>query len=239
MERTLRKALWLSAGLVFIILCTEPVGIRSQLTIGLTALAAMAAIRALGLNGPWRHIFMALGTAIVIRYFFWRTVNTIPPISDPWNFVPGVLLYVAELYSTVMLAISLFVVADPLTRKPPSPVAPENLPTVDVYIPTYNEDPELLAMTVIAALDLDYPKDKLTVWLLDDGGTEQKCNQDNVKKAKEAQERRVQLTALANELGAKYLTRARNEHAKAGNMLSHPLILSDPESLREVGVLVE
>jgi len=218
MERTVRKALWLCAGLVFIVLCTEPVGIRSQLTIGLTALAAMAAIRALGLGGPWRHIFMALGTAVVIRYFFWRTVNTIPPISDPWNFVPGVLLYVAELYSTVMLAISLFVVADPLTRKPPKAVAPDDLPTVDVYIPTYNEDPELLAMTVIAALDLDYPKDKLTVWLLDDGGTEQKCNQDNVKKAKEARERRVQLTALANELGAKYLTRARNEHAKAGNM---------------------
>ena len=38
-------------------------------------------------------------------------------------------------------------------------------------------------MTVIAAVDLDYPKDKLTVWLLDDGGTDQKCNQDNAKKA--------------------------------------------------------
>jgi len=218
MERAVRKALWLGAGLAFLVLCTEPVGIRSQLVIGLTALAAMAAIRALGLKGPWRHIFLALGTAVVIRYFFWRTVNTIPPISDPWNFVPGVLLYAAELYSTIMLAISLFVVADPLTRKPPKAVAPDNLPTVDVYIPTYNEDPELLAMTVIAAIDLDYPKDKLTVWLLDDGGTDQKCNQDNVKKAKEARERRVELMALAEELGAKYLTRAKNEHAKAGNM---------------------
>ena len=58
-----------------------------------------------------------------MRYFFWRTVNTIPPISDPWNFVPGVLLYTAELYSTIMLAISLFVVADPLDRKPPPQLA--------------------------------------------------------------------------------------------------------------------
>ena len=83
-------------------------------------------------------------------------------------------------------------------------MTPEDLPTVDVYIPTYNEDPELLAMTVIAAVDLDYPKEKLTVWLLDDGGTDQKCNQDNAKKAKEAQERRVELT------GARRRTRAPN-----------------------------
>ena len=178
----------------------------------------MSAIRALRLKGTWRQIFLALGTAIVIRYFFWRTVNTLPPISDPWNFVPGVLLYVAELYSTVMLAISLFVVADPLDRKPARVLAPEEMPTVDVYIPTYNEDPELLAMTVIAAIDLDYPKEKFKVWLLDDGGSDQKCNQDNAKKAKEARERRIELTALAEELGAKYLTRAKNEHAKAGNM---------------------
>ena len=218
MERTVRKALWVGAGLVFIVLATEPVGIRSQFVIGVVAISAMTLIRALRLSGAWRHIFLALGTAVVIRYFFWRTVNTIPPISDPWNFVPGVLLYMAEVYSTIMLAISLFVVADPLDRKPPKPLAPEDLPSVDVYIPTYNEDPELLAMTVIAAVDMDYPKDKFTVWLLDDGGTDQKCNQDNAKKAHEAQERRVELTALAAELGAKYLTRARNEHAKAGNM---------------------
>jgi cellulose synthase (UDP-forming) len=218
MERTVKLGLWLACGFVFLVLATEPVGIRSQFMLGLTALVGMAIIRALRLTGRWRHIFLALGTAVVIRYFFWRTVNTIPPVSDPWDFVPGVALYLAELYSMVMMAISLFVVADPLDRKPPKPVAAADLPTVDVYIPTYNEDPELLAMTVVAATELDYPKDKITVWLLDDGGTDQKCNQDNPKKAKEARERRVQLTALAAELGAKYLTRAKNEHAKAGNM---------------------
>ena len=125
MERSVKKALWLSSGLVFLVLVTEPVGIRSQFVIGVAALCGMSAIRALGLTGTWRQIFLALGTAVVIRYFFWRTVNTIPPISDLWNFVPGVLLYMAELYSTIMLAISLFVVADPLDRKPPRKLATE------------------------------------------------------------------------------------------------------------------
>jgi cellulose synthase (UDP-forming) len=218
MHRSVKKAIWLGAGLAFVSLATEPVGVRSQFVLALSMIASMAVIRATGAGGVWRHIFLAMGTAVVIRYFFWRTVNTLPPISDPWNFVPGVLLYMAELYSTVMLAISLFVVSDPIDRAPPKPLAPQDLPTIDIYIPTYNEDPELLAMTVVAATDMDYPRDKFTVWLLDDGGSDQKCNQDNSKKAKEARERRVELTALANELGAKYLTRARNEHAKAGNM---------------------
>ncbi len=218
MHRAVKKALWLGAGVVFIGLATEPVGVRSQFVLALTMIASMAAIRAVGAGGVWRHVFLALGTAVVIRYFFWRTVNTLPPISDPWNFVPGLLLYIAELYSTVMLAISLFVVSDPIDRAAPLPLAPNDLPTIDIYIPTYNEDPELLAMTVVAATDMDYPKDKFTVWLLDDGGTDAKCNQDNPKKAREARERRIELTALAHELGAKYLTRVRNEHAKAGNM---------------------
>jgi cellulose synthase (UDP-forming) len=180
----------------------------------------MGAIRALGLKGPWRQVFLALGTAIVMRYFFWRTVNTLPSISDPWNFIPGILLYIAELYSTVMLAISLFVVSDPLERKPAPALADADLPTVDVFIPSYNEDPELLAMTVTGAVDLDYPKDRLRVCICDDGGTDQKCNQSDPKKAREARERRVELMALAEELGAHYYTRARNEHAKAGNMNS-------------------
>ena len=218
MYRSLKMVMWVVCGLGFIALATEPVSIRSQLVISVAALSLMATIRALGLKGVWRQVFLALGTAIVMRYFFWRTVNTLPPVSDLWNFIPGILLYAAEVYSTVMLAISLFVVSDPIERARARQLEHDDLPTVDVYIPTYNEDPELLAMTVIAAVGLDYPREKFTVWILDDGGTDQKCNQENPKKAKEARERRIELTALAEELGAKYLTRARNEHAKAGNM---------------------
>ncbi len=218
MDRSIKKLLWFVWGAAFVALATEPVGIRSQLAVSVGAILLMMTIRGLGLQGVWRQIFLALGTAIVMRYFFWRTVNTIPPMSDLWNFIPGVMLYAAEVYSAIMLAISLFVVSDPIERKPPSPIAPEDLPTIDVYIPTYNEDPELLAMTVIAALGLDYPKHLFKVWLLDDGGTDQKCGQDDAHKAKQARERRVELQALADELGAHYLTRARNEHAKAGNM---------------------
>ena len=218
MFRLGKTALWALAVLAFAALASEPISVRCQLVIGLACLALMATIRALRLRGPWRQVFIALGVGLVVRYFFWRTVNTLPPVSDLANFIPGVLLYIAEVYSAIMLAISLFVIADPLERAP-QPVRNEaDLPTVDVYIPTYNEDPELLAMTVIAAVGMDYPADRFKVFILDDGGTDQKCEQSDPAKAAAAKARRAELQQLAAELGAQYYTRARNEHAKAGNM---------------------
>ena len=93
-----------------------------------------------------------------------------------------------------------------------------DLPEIDVFIPSYDEDPEILAMTVAAARSMDYPAGKVTVWLLDDGGTDQKCADPDPVKARKAQSRRAALRTLCEELGANYLTRPRNEHAKAGNL---------------------
>src|SRR5690606_19597906 len=78
--------------------------------------------------------------------------------------------------------------------------------------------PALLADTIAAARAMDYPADRMTVWLLDDGGPVQKRNADNVVEAEAAQSRHADLQALCAELGARYLTRERNEHAKAGNL---------------------
>jgi len=54
----------------------------------------------------------------------------------------------------------------------------------------------------------------MTIFLLDDGGTEQKRNSDQIEAANAAQHRHDDLRRLCAELGVRYLTRARNEHAK-------------------------
>ena len=46
---------------------------------------------------------------------------------------------------------------------------PSHFPTVDVFIPCYKEEVDLVRDTVIAALHMDYPADKLNVYVLDDG----------------------------------------------------------------------
>jgi len=63
-----------------------------------------------------------------------------------------------------------------------------------------------------------YPRDKRVVVLCDDGGTDQRCSSPDPELARKSQERRAELQHLCEELGIVYSTRARNEHAKAGNM---------------------
>jgi cellulose synthase (UDP-forming) len=218
MRKALLAILWAFTALVMVFIVALPINLQTHLIAGTVILLLMMALKVAGARGTWRLIALALGTAIVMRYVYWRTTSTLPPVSQLENFIPGLLLYLAEMYSVFMLGLSLFIVAKPLPSRPPSPVEESDLPSVDVFIPSYNEDPALLADTIAAARAMDYPADRLTVWLLDDGGTVQKRNSDNVVAAEAAQSRHEELQALCAELGARYLTRERNEHAKAGNL---------------------
>ncbi len=209
--------LWAVAAAAAIFLIGLPISLQAQLIAGSLVVAAMIVLKLVRPEGVWRVISLSLGTAIVLRYVYWRTSHTIPPVNQIENFVPGVLLYLAELYNVFMLGLSLFVVAKPLASRV-SPPPPTDPPTVDVFIPTYNEDSRLLATTLAAAKGMDYPQDKVTIWLLDDGGTDQKCRSAKVEEAIAAQQRRERLQDLCEDMGVRYLTRALNEHAKAGNL---------------------
>ncbi|MDW6023489.1 UDP-forming cellulose synthase catalytic subunit [Mesorhizobium sp. BAC0120] len=220
--------LWAIASAVVITLITLPISLQTQLIASLSVLAAMMVLKLVRSEGIWRLIALSFGTAVVLRYVYWRTTGTLPPINQPQDFIPGFLLYCAEMYSVMMLALSLFVVAMPLPPRASRALNEkpgQDWPSVDVFIPTYNEEPELLANTIAAAKSLDYPTDKVKVWLLDDGGTVQKRNATKVDQAREAEERHARLKQLCQDLDAIYLTREKNEHAKAGN-LNNGLALS-------------
>jgi cellulose synthase (UDP-forming) len=218
----MRKAwiagLWAVASLVIVFLITLPISLQAHLIAGCIVVLVIILLKMFAPVGVPRMIALALGTAIVLRYVYWRTTSTLPPIGQIEDFIPGFLLYAAEMYSVGMLALSLFVVSMPLPQRKAPAIPADKVPTVEIFVPSYNEDATLLASTLAAAKGIDYPVDKFTVWLLDDGGTDQKCNQDNPAAAQEAQNRRKELTALCEGLGVRYLTRARNEHAKAGNL---------------------
>ncbi|MDE2088698.1 MAG: UDP-forming cellulose synthase catalytic subunit, partial [Gammaproteobacteria bacterium] len=106
---------------------------------------------------------------------------------------------------------------NPRHRTPlPLPANRDEWPTVDVLIPSYNESAELLETTLLGALNLRYPADKLRIHLLDDGGTDARCR--NPKMARTAMARRRELKQLCARLGVHYRTRKENNHAKAGNL---------------------
>ncbi|GJD32401.1 hypothetical protein PMNALOAF_3670 [Methylobacterium adhaesivum] len=228
-SRPLRAAKGLVMGLIWIawaVSAALALGFLVQ-PVGTTAQLALSGMAGAGMVGLWlccpkhglpRTAFLALGSLVVVRYVYWRLSGTLPGLDDPVSFGLGLVLASAELYCVLILSLSLIINADPLARAP-APVPPEaELPAVDVLVPSYNEGSDILAVTLAAALNLDYPADKLTVWLLDDGGTDEKCAEADPAKAGAARARRAELQALCRDLGARYLTRARNANAKAGNL---------------------
>ena len=124
---------------------------------------------------------------LVYRAFF--TFN----LTTPYAILASVALFAAELYTGALMLLYLLQVWRP-SEPPPPPDLPGR--TVDVYVPTYNEDVQILRTTLRACNALEYPH---RTYVLDDG-------------------KRPAVAALAEELGVGYITRADNKHAKAGNM---------------------
>jgi len=214
----IRASLWIINALLFYILLTQPVSEKAQLILSLVVITSMAVVWLCVRHKYGRFLFIALGLIVIVRYLYWRITSTLPSSSDVAGLSIGLIVLGAELFGFVVLGIGLIINIDPLERATLPRDPDDDLPTVDVFIPTYNEDEYILATTAAAAMSMDYPADKLTVWLLDDGGTDQKCNDSNGEKAMAARQRRASLKELAEQLGVRYLTRQKNEHAKAGNM---------------------
>lgn len=164
-------------------------------------------------------------TFLTFRYLNWRANDSLPMQFGLVSMVCGLLLLLAEAYGLINMLFGFFINAQPFHRRPvPLPADRSLWPDVDVYIPTYNEDPAIIRPTVISATQLDYPSDKLHVYILDDGGTSQKCQDPDPDKAATAISRAQALKALAEQFDATYLTREKNLHAKSGNInsaLSH------------------
>jgi cellulose synthase (UDP-forming) len=203
---------------VVMLLSASNIDTNSQLWVGGTAILTLFVLGRFNQNETVRIIFLTIAAFISVDYFFWRTFFTLT-YYDPLSFTCALLLYFAELYGFTVYALSLFVNIEPLNR----PVAPlpkdRNLwPSVDVMIPTYNEDRELLEITLVSALQINYPADKFRVYLCDDGGTDQRCNSNDPDMSLQSKARRADLQELCRQTGAIYVTRERNEHAKAGNL---------------------
>jgi cellulose synthase (UDP-forming) len=177
---------------------------------------------------PWRSIFMALALLISFRYIAWRIFDTLI-YSGFFDFIGTALLILAELYGFSLLLLDMFVNFWPSSTKIiPLSGDPSRYPTVDIFIPTYDEAENIVRMTATAATQIDYPKEKLNIYILDDGGTHAK--RQAKQGADKAWVRHYCLRGLAQELGIHYITRETNQKAKAGN-INHALQYSNGELL--------
>jgi cellulose synthase (UDP-forming) len=154
------------------------------------------------------HLFLiVLSLITTLRYLYYRISYTLN-FDDLINGFFSFLLFAAELYAICTLVLAYFQTLKIKDRKPVdlSLYPQEEWPKVDIYIPTYNEDVEIVRKTTLCALAIDYPADKKHVYVLDDG------------RAEKYRARRQELRQMCEELGATMLTRDNNDHAKAGNI---------------------
>ena len=184
----------------------------------LTALVLLLVLLPLSQRLEIRLLILFLGAFLALRYIIWRTTNTLI-FTSLADFVPMMALYVAELYSLTVFLFGLIINVLPLERPPVAPFDPERgYPFVDVLIPTFTEPVDLVKITLMGCALLDYPKDRLRIFLLDDGATHQRLTSRDEEIRKEAHARKKFFEALCKDLGVEYRSRKKNHHAKAGNI---------------------
>ncbi|WP_273823284.1 UDP-forming cellulose synthase catalytic subunit [Pseudomonas asplenii] len=199
-ERLRRVLLWIAVLLCAVVLAgviSAPASLSRQALLGL--LLVIAALLLRRFEGRLPIIAMiSLSLIASLRYMYWRLSETLQ-LENFHDTLFGYTLMVAELYALVVLVFGYVQTAWPLRRRPILlDQAPEQWPSVDVFITTVNESLEIVKVTVFAAQGLDWPEDKLRVHVLDDG-------------------HREEFREFCESVGAHYLTRDNNLHAKAGN----------------------
>ncbi|MDR0807186.1 MAG: UDP-forming cellulose synthase catalytic subunit [Enterobacteriaceae bacterium] len=144
-------------------------------------------------------MMIVLSLTVSSRYIWWRYTSTLN-WDDPVSLVCGLLLLSAETYAWIVLVLGFFQTVWPLHRQPaPMPDDISIWPSVDIMVPTYNESLNVVKPTIYAALGIDWPEEKRTIYILDDGD-------------------RPEFKAFAQEVGVQYINRKIHDHAKAGNI---------------------
>lgn len=155
-------------------------------------------------------VFQAFAVAAVALgcwYLWWRWTASLT--GAPWWFAsPLVVAETLAFVGSVLFFLSIWRNRDPAPQPPPRMVndileakTAEDRPLiVDVFFPTYSEDPELVRLSIRDGKKLTYPHPiDLRIHVLDDG-------------------RRPAMKAVADEEGVGYISRGNNVGYKAGNL---------------------
>ncbi len=205
-----RVAVALTACAALYLLATVPLEWKQQACLGVTLFCLAAILSKVSTSQVVTIFISVLSMFSTVRYAHFRFAETFNYLSFNWAEAHALdlsfvfILLFAETYAFVILFLGVFQTIRPLNR--PSAPLPDDVdawPSVDIYIPTYNEPLDVVRATTLAAMSIDWPADKLKVYILDDG-------------------RRREFWEFAQSCQVGYLIRPDNKHAKAGN-INHAL----------------
>ena len=152
--------------------------------------------------------FLAIATLVAgVAYITWRWTASLNQ-DALWFAIPLVIAETCALIGLFLFVANLWKVKDYPIKPPPETMADctrgedafDRPITVDIFITTYNEEEELVRLSIRDAQRVDYPYPiDLRVHVLDDG-------------------RRESMRAVAEQEGAHYISRTNNIGFKAGNL---------------------
>lgn len=214
-----RSLLWAALGIAFILvflISSIPLTVDQQLLFALAALGLSLLLRPNNEQARFRVIVLISISVIATgRYIYWRLTDSLGWMNSnieltflDYFFSMGLLA--AELYAWTVLFLGYFQTIWPLKREiMPLPDDRSLWPSVDVFIPTYNEPLKVVSASILAAKNIDWPTGRLNVYVLDDG-----C--------------REEFKTFADDAGVHYIERESSEGAKAGN-INHAMALTGGE----------
>ncbi|MFI3245719.1 MAG: glycosyltransferase [Ferrimonas sp.] len=151
--------------------------------------------------------FITINLVIGAWYISWRWLNSLN-FDALWFAIPLVLAETLAYIGLVFFSVNLWKVKDVPTSYPPKtinaclsePLSQDRPIRIDLFFPTYDEDVDLVRLSIIDALKITYPHEiQQEIHILDDG-------------------KRTEMASLAAELNVNYITRESNIGFKAGNL---------------------
>jgi len=147
----------------------------------------------------------ACAAGLGLWYLMWRWTNSLN-YDALWFSIPVVMAETLSFIGMLLYFHNLWSVNDTPKQPPPKTRdqvvfdTADRLLSVDVFLPTYTEDPELTRYSIRDALALRYPHPiDIKVYVLDDGN-------------------RPEMKQVALQEGVEYITRETNAGYKAGNL---------------------
>jgi cellulose synthase (UDP-forming) len=157
----------------------------------------------------WQFL-ATLALSLGAWYIWWRWTHSLNH-DALWFAIPLVMAETLAYFGLILFAFNLWKVEDTPQQPPPefitecltpelADTTPKRPLAVDIFFPTYSEDPELVRLSIADAKKIRYPHPiDIRIYVLDDG-------------------KRDEMKRVADEEGVFYLTRSSNIGFKAGNM---------------------
>ncbi|MEB8432175.1 cellulose synthase catalytic subunit [Cocleimonas sp. KMM 6892] len=162
-------------------------------------------------HNEWRELlwqyFAVIALVVGAWYITWRWTSSLN-YDALWYAIPLVIAETGAYIGLILFTFNLWKVKDTPKQDPPTmlseviayDISKDRKINVDMYFPTYDEDPELVRLSLIDAKNVLNPMGvNISIHVLDDG------SRDSMKQ-------------VADEEGVNYITREGNIGFKAGNL---------------------